>query len=192
MVLAISGKCCSGKNYITNFFEENKFISIDVDNISKQVFSSLTLEIIKIFGADIIANGNIDRKRVGEIIFSNKQKRVELEELLHPKIYNEIFSIISNRENDYIINIPLLTNRDLIERCNAVIWIKSPLFLRIFRALKRDSYKLISIFSRIIAQRKLSVKYFKGSVDIYYIRNGWSSRLLKKDLKFVLNRVQRG
>lgn len=193
MVMAISGKCCSGKNYISSLFESSGFTIIDVDKISADIFNQVTEEVVSIFGKDVIVNGEVDRKRVGDILFSDIQKREALEGIIHPLVYNSIFNIIdSDSQKDYIVNIPLLKQGELLERLDGIVWVNSPLLLRIFRAYRRDSYRFITLFRRIITQKKLSVKYLKTTVDIYYIDNSWFSIGLKSKLNLILNRLQRG
>lgn len=193
MVIAITGKCCSGKNYITNIISKENFIVLDVDVISHSVFKDSEDRIIEHFGSSILTLGKIDRKKLGNVVFSDNKKREELEGIIHPGVYREIYKVIdSDKKRDYLINIPLLTNSELIDRCDNIIWIKSPLILRIYRALKRDNYHIITVIKRIISQRKLSVKHFKSSVDISIIRNSFSSKVLNRDISLLLNRLKRG
>ncbi len=193
MVIALSGKCCSGKNYISDKFKSDGFTIIDVDIVSRDVFNSNQEQIIQLFGESVVVDGILSRKAVGEIVFSDKQKRLELEELIHPKVYQFIINQIkANSSTDYIINIPLLKKSELIEHLNGIVWIRSPLLLRIIRALKRDSYSLLVILKRIWSQKKLSVKYFKSSVDIYYIDNSWFSKQMEGSYNLTLNRLRKG
>lgn len=184
MVIALTGKCCSGKNYISDIFSRNGFTIIDVDNISRDVFDDSSDKILELFGTT-------DRSKIGSIIFSNPKFRELLEAIIHPEVYRRINITIDN-PGKYIINIPLLTDIELIDRCKGIIWIKSPLLLRVIRSVKRDSYNLYTIIKRIHVQRKLSVKHLKGSVDIYYIRNSWFSMVLKRDVKNILTKLERG
>ncbi len=186
MVIALSGKCCSGKNYICELLRNSGFYIIDVDEISKQIFNRNIQKIIELFGTD-------NRTDIAKIIYSNKKKRMDLEELLHPIIYQEIDKeIIECGSSKVIVNIPLLNNLKFIQKCSAILWINSPLLLRFYRALKRDNYSFSTVLKRIWSQKKLSTKYLKVSVDIYYIDNSWFSFGLKRSCKTALNRLSRG
>lgn len=188
MVVALSGKCCSGKNYISDLFKERGWEIVDVDIVSHNIFNKSGSEIVKLFGSSIVRDGEIDRKRVGEVVFSDSGKLRELEKIIHPKVYKEIYRKIEG-EGNYLINIPLLTDYDLVERCDYIVWIKSPLILRFFRALKRDHYSFITVFKRIYTQRKLSVKQFTNIVDIFYIRNGFNSKKVVFEFKKLLKKI---
>lgn len=193
MVIALSGKCCSGKNYISNLFKKSGFTIIDVDVISAKIFNDIPHKIIEIFGEGVARNSVINRKLVGDILFKDSIKRKALEDVIHPLVYKDILSTLDeNKGRDYIINIPLLKQSILLDRLDSIVWIKSPLLLRIYRATKRDSYKFSTLFRRIITQKKLSVKYLKTTVDIYYIDNSWFSIGLEKNLNLILNNFQRG
>lgn len=192
MVIAVSGKCCSGKNYISSILEKDGFELVDVDEISRDIFNRSEKEIINLFGDQIVENGHIDRLQIGKIIFSDRVKREKLESIIHPAVYKEIFNRIANSGKEIVINIPLLTDNNLIEKCDAVIWISSPLFLRVIRALKRDSYSIKTVIKRIFTQRKLSVKHLKNRVDIYNIKNSWSRRRFVKSYSSLLDKLLRG
>lgn len=191
MVIALSGKCCSGKNYVSSLLEKRGFKIVDVDIISHEVFNKSQKEIIDSFGNDILSNGVIDRKKLGKLVFSNKAQRERLEKIIHPGVYKEIFKEIES-SGKHVINIPLLTNNELVVKCDLVIWIKSPLFLRIYRALKRDGYSIITVFKRIVSQMKLNVKHFTWDVDIYSIRNGFNLKKVDKELEKLLIKIDRG
>lgn len=191
MILAITGKCCSGKNYVTSILEKKDFITIDADLISRKVFNETTDKIIELFGNNIVTDGKIDRTKVADYVFSNSEKRMSLEALIHPLVYEEIFRIIdSNKDRDYIVNIPLLNNATLINRCDAVIWIKSSLLLRFVRGIKRDKLSVFTQIKRIYVQRKLSVKHLKSVVDIYIVRNSFSERVLNRDIVLLLKGLE--
>lgn len=193
MVVALSGKCCSGKNYISCMFEKRGFTIIDVDVISTEVFNCIPGKIIEIFGEGISVSGIINRKLVGNILFRDSIKRKALEDVIHPLVYKDILSTLDeNPDRDYIINIPLLKQSILLDRLDSIVWIRSPFLLRIYRAVKRDSYKFSTQLRRLITQKKLSVKYLKTTVDKYYIDNSWFSIGLEKNLNLVLNNFQRG
>lgn len=192
MVIALSGKCCSGKNHVCDLLSQHGFDVIDVDLVAREAFNDSTDDILNIFGPSVVENGVVCRKLVGDILFADKDKRVALESILHPLTYTNIYKMIEDDTKDWIINIPILKEQALIDRCYAVVWIRSPLLLRFIRALKRDKYSFFTVIRRIIAQKKLSVKYLKSIVDIYYIDNSWFSRGLKRDIKVVLKRLRRG
>ncbi|QEN05704.1 dephospho-CoA kinase [Thiospirochaeta perfilievii] len=188
MVIALSGKCCSGKNYISSIFESRGFKIIDVDILAGEIFSKLDNQILKIFGNTVLVNGRVDKKRVGDLLFKDKEKREELEGIIHPLVYDRIIEIIGDK-GDYIINIPLLKPSILVDYLDYIVWIKSPLLLRLYRAKHRDNYTFITLVRRIWAQKKLSVKYFITTVDIYYIYNSWFTKGLDKQVSSILNKL---
>lgn len=191
MVIALSGKCCSGKNYVSSLFEQKGFKIIDVDVISHKVFKESHNKIVECFGDEIMTNGEINRKKLGKIVFSKKDKREKLESIIHPGVYKEIFTQIEVK-GDFVINIPLLTSKELVAKCNYVVWINSPLILRFYRALKRDGYSIVTVIKRIITQIKLNVKHFNWDVDIYSIRNGFNLKKVEKELDKLLIKINRG
>ena len=81
-----------------------------------------------------------------------------------------------------ILNSALLGLMGMDRICNKVLWIDTPLFIRIIRALQRDKKKISYIFSRIRSQLDLTVQHFSADVDIYMVRNRGSLADLEKQI----------
>jgi len=114
LTIALTGGIGSGKSTITALFAKLGVPFCDADDIGReltQAGSAALLEISALFGQDILNNnGQLDRRRLREIIFSDSQKRQQLEAILHPRINHQIARWIQQQTTDYgIISIPLLT-----------------------------------------------------------------------------------
>ena len=96
LVIAITGGIGSGKTTVSEIFKSKNIPIIDTDIIARQIVAKdkpAYYEIIKLFGKKIVAkNKNIDRQALRELIFSSKQKRIQLENVLHPLIWDEVLS----------------------------------------------------------------------------------------------------
>lgn len=194
MVIGLTGKCCSGKNYVASFFVERGFLMLDADVIAHNVLEEKSGEIVSLFGKQILnEEGRIIRKELGKLVFSDENSLRQLEAVIHPGVNLAVKkSIEENRERDIIINAPLLHKSDLMSFCTDFIWVEAPLWLRIQRAMKRDSYSLGQIFKRIWVQRKLTAKYFSSLVDINTVINNGNKNLLLKNIEKILKTNKRG
>lgn len=93
MKIGMTGGIGTGKNKAAAFFREQGFYTIDADILSRKVMSpgeEAYNSIVATFGNSILDNqSQIDRKKLGDIIFANKEKRTVLEKIVHPAIFQE-------------------------------------------------------------------------------------------------------
>ena len=140
-------------------FESLNIKVIDLDNIAKEITDTshqAIQEIKLVFGDAIFDKDNrLDRKKLREIIFSEKDQKINLEKILHPKIFEEVMkrlNVLSN-ESYVVIDIPLLfeTNQytSLISRS---LVIDSKVNDQIERVKKRDGIDT-SVIQSIIEQQ---------------------------------------
>jgi dephospho-CoA kinase len=90
----LTGGIACGKTTVSNFFADLGAKVIDADEIGhdmlRRAHGDVYSEIVRRFGTTILGpSGEIDRKRLGAIIFSNHEKRSELESILHPRIISK-------------------------------------------------------------------------------------------------------
>lgn len=108
----ITGGICSGKSTVMNFLSENGFRTFSADEIVHELYErkEIAIEVAKIFdGRDILdRRGHVDRKKLSKYLFDEKEKRCELENLIHPMVIREIISLGNeNRHEAYFFEIPL-------------------------------------------------------------------------------------
>ncbi len=158
-IIGMTGGIGSGKSEALKIFESLNIKVIDLDNIAKEITDTshqAIQEIKLVFGDTIFDKDNrLDRKKLREIIFSEKDKKINLEKILHPKILEEVMkrlNVLSN-ESYVVIDIPLLfeTNQytSLISRS---LVIDSKVNDQIERVKKRDGIDT-SVIQSIIEQQ---------------------------------------
>jgi len=155
----MTGGIGSGKSEALKIFKSLSIKVIDLDNISKEITerSHQAIQEIKlVFGDAIFDKDNqLDRKKLKEIIFSDKNKKINLEKILHPKIYEEVKKRLNalSHESYVVIDIPLLfeTNpyTSLISRSLVIDCKEND---QIERVKKRDGID-ISVIQSIIDQQ---------------------------------------
>jgi len=154
--VALTGGIGSGKSEAGAIFENLGAIVVDSDQLSRDVIERGTPgfdEVVDAFGDQILTDGLIDRKKLAELVFSNPEKRRELEKIVHPKV-REIFENIVKAAGDdsVIINqIPLLVETNGMKNFDVVITVSAPFEMRKTRLLKRG-LKAHEIDNRIKAQ----------------------------------------
>ncbi len=155
----MTGGIGSGKSEALKIFKSLSIKVIDLDNISKEISETshqAIQEIKLVFGDTIFDKDNqLDRKKLKEIIFSDKNKKINLEKILHPKIYEEVKKRLNalSHESYVVIDIPLLfeTNQytSLISRSLVIDCKEND---QIERVKKRDGID-ISVIQSIIDQQ---------------------------------------
>ena len=170
LTVALTGGIGSGKTAVSQLFQEiasesdcqNKLSIIDADTIARNLLAGslnappsnqpayLALkEVNTLFGSDLFdSNGYLDRSKLRSLIFSSEEKKQQLEALLHPLVYDEIFSQISDIHSGVIIvAIPLLFETRAETRAGSkaeknfdrILVIDIPVELQIERSSKRDN-----------------------------------------------------
>lgn len=159
-IIGITGGMGAGKSTVSSYLEEKGYRLIDADKIAREITekgSPVLAELAEEFGADIIdADGNLRRKHLAHIAFSDKRKQQRLNEIMHGRIKE----IILQRRDAYeqagektiFLDVPLLIEAGLDEICDSVWVICAPDHLKIRRIKKRDHAAEHEIKKRIALQ----------------------------------------
>ena len=138
--VVLTGGIATGKSTVAKIFKEFGFKIIDADKIAHEILDKSQDKIIELFGKEYVVDGKVDRKALGRLIFANKDKKLKLENLLHPLIFSEIENQsieLDIEKKPYLVDIPLFfeSNRYPIKR-SIVVYI--PKELQLQRLMKRD------------------------------------------------------
>lgn len=199
LILAVTGSMAAGKNYVSSLLEKREFLAIDADKCVHQAIEEAKNQILEAFlpiakEKNIqIQNpdGTINRKNLGIILFSDEKLLQKQESIVHPKV-NEIFNrfIDENPEKNIVLNATVLYKTPVINRCDAIIFVKAPIITRFFRAKRRDNLPSKEIFKRFASQFKIFAKYKFFKSDIYIIWNIGKSNKLDKKLDKILKSIK--
>jgi len=178
--IVLTGGIATGKSSVAKFFLEDGFVVIDADKIAHSMLDLHQDKIADLFGRDYINDGVVDRKALGSLIFSNKEEKLRLEELLHPLIFEEIFnqSNVQDRlEKPYLIDIPLFfeTKRYPIKKSIVVYASRDKQFKRL---LARDGFFIEEAKKRIASQIDIEEKKHLGT---YIINNSYDLKHLQEE-----------
>lgn len=178
-IIGITGGIATGKSTVVEIIKSKGYFVIDADEIAKDVVKkgSLGLEKIKEkFGSDILLyNGELNREKLAEIIFTNEEMRKELNEILHPIIINEIIKAVDEhilQEKVIFIDVPLLfESKDRFNEQGLSfdeVWlVYCDEQTQIGRLMKRDKINYIYALNKIKSQLDLNFKKENSDVIIY-------------------------
>jgi dephospho-CoA kinase len=199
MVLGLSGKCCAGKDEAAAILRERGWEIIDVDAVGHEALGKLSGEVAAEFGEHILsADGTVDRKRLGSIVFSDRERLTRLEEILHPEMKRMVAGRVERIRQErgtaaterICINAALLFPMGLHRLCDAVLRVKAPLPLRFIRAKRRDRAPLRFLLKRFRGQRSLFPKHLLEDVDMYTVENCGSRKRLERSVVEILERIE--
>ncbi|GJN05275.1 hypothetical protein PR202_ga22890 [Eleusine coracana subsp. coracana] len=193
-LVGLTGGIASGKSTVSNLFKDAGVPVVDADVVARDVVWKGTegwKKIVKAFGIDILLeSGEIDRARLGQIVFSDPGKRQLLNRLLAPHISSgilwEIAKLWMKRCKVIILDIPLLFETKMDRWTNPVIvvWVNPE--VQIARLMSRDGCSEEQGNNRINAQ--LALDWKKSEADVV-IDNSGTLDETKEQLQEVLSKV---
>lgn len=191
MILGLTGGIACGKTTISNIFKQLGVKVIDADKVAREVIElpEIADEIKKNYGNDIFINGKLDRKKLREIIFNDKEKIMKLNTIIHPKvidIFKEEYN--KNKFSDEIIvfDIPLLFEVGLEKYCNKTIVVYVNEEIQIKRVMERDNSSRELAKKIIDAQMAL---FEKVKMADYAIENNSTVNELEKKVKNIIESI---
>ena len=182
LVVALTGGIGSGKSTVARNFAELGALVVDADQLARMVIERGTegfAEVLLRFGEEIILNGDIDRKKLAEIVFSDEVARKDLEAIIHPRVQALFAEAVADLDHDDILiyEIPLLVETGAAEKFDFVITVESDIELRKARLLKKGLY-ISQIEKRIASQASESSR--EAVADAVIRNDGDEDALLRK------------
>ncbi|PWA38464.1 dephospho-CoA kinase, P-loop containing nucleoside triphosphate hydrolase [Artemisia annua] len=193
-LVGLTGGIATGKSTVSNLFKANGFPVVDADVVARNVLKKGTggwKKVVAAFGEEILQeNGEVDREKLGAIIFTDPSKRQLLNKLLAPYIafgiWSEVFKLWIKGCNIIILDVPLLyeAKMDRWTKPNIVVWVDPKIQLK--RLMVRDVISAQDARYKINAQMPLDVK--KSKADLVIDNNG-SLEDLNENFKKILVQV---
>ena len=145
LVVGLTGGIGAGKSTGAQFFAELGALVIDADQLARMAIergSDGFADVMLRFGDEIIVNGDIDRKKLAEIVFSDPEARRDLEAIIHPRVQALFAEAVADLDIDDILiyEIPLLVETGAAAKFDYIITVESDIELRKARLLKKGLY----------------------------------------------------
>lgn len=172
MLIGVVGKSGSGKSYLARKLSEHieNSIWVDIDKIghSSLTDNNIKANLVNHFGVEILNNGVIDRKKLSNIVFNNKEALNYLNNLTEGYIKSQINNIILlNKNKTVILDWALLAETEFFELCDIKILVQASKDLRAERVIKRDSVDI----NKFEAREKASYSYDNLDFDFVLENN---------------------
>ncbi|MDO5360794.1 MAG: dephospho-CoA kinase, partial [Jeotgalicoccus sp.] len=163
-IIGLTGGIASGKTTVSDYLKARGYTVLDADAYSRKTTAKNGPAIPAIkqaFGDDIVnTSGELDRKKLGSIIFNDADKRRELNEIVHPLIREMMNSDEQKfiKEGHVFLDIPLLFENGLNERCDFVVTVFVDRDTQIKRLTARNDLTVEEAEARINSQMPLTEK----------------------------------
>jgi len=167
IVAGLTGGIATGKSTVAAMFEQAGARIIDADGIAREAArkgSPAYHQIVAHFGSTILlADGEIDRKRLAGVIFTNPVEQRALERIIHPQVKEETDRRLERIRLEtpgavVIIDVPLLFEAGMDRGLDTVIVVYAPEKIQIQRLMARDALTEPEALTRIRAQMPINTK----------------------------------
>lgn len=190
LIIGLTGNIGCGKSSLSKIFMDKGIDVVDADIVSRQIFEDeeLLQTVFEKFGPSIKNNdGSLNRKALGNIVFNDNEKLIELNNITHPRIKEKIFNQIRNIEEQgkpiVILDGALLVETGYLDDVDKLIVVTCDEEIQIERIKKRDNCTKLEALSRIKSQMSQveKVKYADYTID----NSGTIEELKNKAYKFM-------
>jgi len=160
-LVGLTGGIASGKSHVASLLEELGASSVDADLVAREVvvLGSVGLErVVEAFGHEILLpNGELDRAKLGKVVFADAEKRFELEQILHPLIKARTTQLISEQDSDIVVYaVPLLVEANVDYPFDTIITVEAGVENQVLRLMNSRQMSEDDARARIAAQTSSS------------------------------------
>ena len=190
--VGLTGSIATGKSTVESIFKELGVPVIDADEVVHKLLKEEKIKnkFVEILGNVLDEKGEIDRKKVAKIIFSNQEKRKEIEKIIHPEVFKYIQNWIKEKEKkkyDFVIvSVPLMIETGSYKNYDKIIVVYAPKEIQLKR-LKKKGMSEEEALKRINAQMDIEKKLKYAD---FVINNTGSIEDLRKEVEKIYKKLK--
>jgi dephospho-CoA kinase len=155
-VIGLTGGIGSGKTTVANYFQEMGVPVYIADDGAKRVMQSknILVEVKSAFGGNIFDNDILNRAKLAQIVFNDKEQLAKLNAIVHPAVKLDFDDWVKeHKNNDYVMyEAAILFESGRYKDCDVIITVTAPEEVRIDRVIKRDKTTREEVLSRMKMQ----------------------------------------
>lgn len=182
LIYCVTGKMAAGKNYICEQFKKQGWTSLDADILVHDAIDMAKDKILSTFEPYAKekniklkkdSDGSIDRRALGELLFSMPNLLKIQESIVYTIITEQIKKYIEEHpQENIIINATVLYKTpELMNLCQKILYVQAPFHIRLYRARNRDNLPFNNILKRFYTQKNLLKEYKKTGIPLEIIKN---------------------
>ncbi len=191
-VIGITGGIATGKSNVCAVIKELGYPIIDCDEITRrnyEIDGKIYKVVLERFGKDfLLDDGNIDRKKLGKLVFNNSSAKMLLNSITHPIIKEELLKEIAKYNDGLVfVEIPLLYEAKFETICDKIICVFLSQKYQVERLMAREGIDEDFALKKIHSQMDL---YMKKSLADYVINSKGSFDETRLQVIDVINNIK--
>ncbi|MEI0559031.1 dephospho-CoA kinase [Brachyspira intermedia] len=183
-IVGVYGLICSGKSSFSKMLaKEMNALYIDADLIGHKALIENKDNIVQEFSSSILdENNNIDRKKLGDIVFCNAKKLKRLQELNYPYIENKVKEMVDSTDKDVVIEAALIMRSKIPAICSSLIYVNAKTSDIIKRMRKTRNISETEARKRLKMQRDVKNNRFDADILINNMKDYNNLIMISKKL----------
>jgi dephospho-CoA kinase len=184
-IIGVAGGIGSGKSFVARLFGELGCLVINADDQVREIYADPQVQatLQSWWGRQVInSQGELDRRAVAKIVFANPGEKLRLESLVHPRVAAMRQAAMEAAADDaqvvaYVWDIPLLFEAELAAKCDALVYVDTPLEQRLARVRQTRGWDENELSRRENLQtpldnkRRMSNYILQNTADVGFARN---------------------
>jgi dephospho-CoA kinase len=166
LTIGLTGGIASGKSTVSKMLGEIGIPVIDADieaRLAVEQGEAAYNDIVRYFGEDILdQDGNINREKLGSIVFQDEEKRKALNSFVHPAVRERMLAKVKeakqNKEKAIVLDIPLLIEGNLQYMADKILLVYVNEETQLQRLMERNHYSKEEALARINSQMPIAEK----------------------------------
>ncbi len=189
-IIGITGGIGAGKTTVCDEMKKCGAEIVDADKIARQIVQRgmpALEEIENVFGKDVLtSDGELNRKKLADIVFSDEEKLKVLNSITHKYILDEMKRRVKNSVSEVVVlDVPLLFQCDFPIKCDLTIAVVADKETRVRRIMERDGVERLDAEVRMAKQ--LTDKEYSDFADICFENDGDIEKIREFARKIILD-----
>lgn len=191
-VVGLTGGIASGKTSVARALREKGIPVLDADAISRSVTApggEALPDIRKAFGDDVFDGDVLNRRSLGDVVFSDSAKREMLENIIHPLVIGKMKRLTQQAGADIVFwDVPLLYETGMDKDCGEVWCVHVSAQEQVRRVIRRDGLSREQALARIASQMPVAEKKARAQ---HLIDTSGSFRATRRRVRGLMRDLQR-
>jgi len=164
--IGLTGGIASGKSSVSRLLRQKGYTVVDADELAREVAQKGTpahFEIVTVFGPNaVLPNGELNRAKIGEIVFKDRSRLADLERIIHPRVRTlaaeKRAELAAKGENLAFYDIPLLFEKKMQTLFDRIVVVVCSPEIQLERLMKRNQFSFEEAERRIRTQMPIGEK----------------------------------
>lgn len=155
-IIGVTGGIGSGKSTVCKVFESLGIPVFNADTEAKEIYKtepSALAEVREQFGESVFINGELERRKLAQLVFSDEKKLAQLNAIIHPLVKKRFIQWQAEQDAPYLIReAAIMIESGTYQDCDHIILVSAKEETRIQRVIQRNALSEKEVRERIARQ----------------------------------------